>query len=85
MLNPTERFVILSMTRENIADMCNDRISVMCMNIAEFTSGDDRLTHRLCGEVVDQIAEIYDTGLDEEERGEAERDTIDAFLRKHFL
>lgn len=80
MRQANEEFVIISVSRMAIADMCNDRITAKGLSIPPFEAGDDRLTGPLCEALAEAFSQLYDD-LDEEDRGAEERVTIDVFLQ----
>ena len=84
MLNPHEKFVIVSISREDIADMMNDRIQTKRFNVPKFSADDDRLTSQVCGNIATSFADIYSDDLSEEDRADEERDIIDGILHHHF-
>lgn len=81
MLQANEKFVIVSVSRMAIADMCNDRITAKGLSIPLFEAGDDRLTGSVCEALAEAFSQLYDDDLSEEDRGDEERDTIDLFLQ----
>lgn len=81
MLQANEKFVIVSVSRMGIADMCNDRIEEKGLSIPLFKAGDDRLTSPLCEALAEAFSQLYDGDLSEEDRGAEERDTVDLFLQ----
>lgn len=84
MLNGEERFVVMAITRNDIAAMLNDVIDEKELPIPFFGEGDPRLPSRLCGELVDSLSTVYGGGFSEEDLGYEERAVVLAFLTTHF-
>ena len=84
MLNGEERFVVMSISRNDIAAMLNDVIDEKQLTVPLFGEGDPRLTSRLCGTFVDNLATAYDMVTSEENMGYAERDAVYTFLLVYF-
>jgi ribosome maturation protein Sdo1 len=73
MLQANEKFVIVSVSRMAIADMCNDRIEEKGLSISLFKA--------LCEALAEAFSQLYDDDLSEEVRGDEERDAVDLFLQ----
>ena len=86
MLNGEERFVLKSISRNDIAAMLNDVIDEKKLAIPLFGAvpDDDRLTSRLCGTFVESLADAYDMVTSEENMGYAEREAVYTFLLVYF-
>ena len=86
MLNGEERFVLRSISRNDIAAMLNDVIDEKQLNIPLFgvVPDDSRLTSRLCGTFVDSLSNVDDMVTSEENLGYAERDAAYTFLLVYF-
>jgi hypothetical protein len=55
MADRAERFVVMSITREQIAKDLNDRLRQRQMSSPFFSVDDDRLTSRICGRYADGL------------------------------
>ena len=84
MLNPNEQFVVVSLTRSQIASCFNDVIQERQLTIRPFVDADDRLTSDTCREAAAAWADVLDEDLSEEDRGSAQRDEMYMIIQKHF-
>ena len=84
MLNGEERFVVKSISRNDIAAMLNDVIDEKQLTVPLFGEGDPRLTSRLCGTFADSIAGVYEGGFSHEDLGYEERTVVLTFILVHF-
>lgn len=79
-----EVFIMMSISKVDIANMCNDRIEDRELNIAPIRTNDPRLTNELCEKIATAFGEIYNDDLSEEDRGAEQRHVIDLVLKKYF-
>lgn len=84
MLNGEERFVVMSISRNDIAAMLNDVIDEKQLTVPLFGEGDPRLTSRLCGTFVDRLSTVYDGSFSEEDLGYEQREIVHTFLLVYF-
>lgn len=80
MLDPHQQFVVMYLTRYDIASIFNDMIAERELAIRRFSKDDERLTDEFCGKVAEEWSDIVADDLDEEERGQAQRDMIHSLL-----
>ena len=84
MLNGNERFVVRSISRNDIAAMLNDVIDEKRLTVPLFGEGDPRLTSRICGTIAERLADVYDEAASDENLGEAERELMYTLITVYF-
>lgn len=82
MLDPNQKFIVMTLDRKEIADLLNDVIDEKELDhVPRFDMADDRLTDDLCEQIAGLWAQILDEDLDEEERVAEQRDTLHTLLK----
>lgn len=64
-LDPAEKFIIMSISREDIAFELNDYLPD---DKDPLDTDDSRLTSKFCKQYANKLGELYEDDLDEEER-----------------
>jgi len=76
MRNPNKTFVVVGITRDDIANCLNEEIMNEGLDVDIYEPDDQRLTKKVCQDIADQLGDIYDDDLSEEDRGDAQREVF---------